>query len=94
MRGVDREGKIWYTNANAYIINIPIHQIGELVLNTANAEFVLSQMDPALLATNAPRNSPIIVITIVDVVNNNKVLGILSIMISRTLEEPESVVKK
>ena len=57
-------------------------------------EFIRSEMDPALFATKAPRNSPIIVITIVDVVNNNNVLGILSIIISRTLEDPDSEVKK
>jgi hypothetical protein len=51
-------------------------------------------MDPALFATKAPRNSPIIVISIVDVVNNSNVLGIFSIMISRTLEDPDSEVKK
>ena len=51
-------------------------------------------MDPALFATKAPRNNPIIIITIVDVANSNNVLGVLSIMISRTLDEPELVVKK
>jgi hypothetical protein len=51
-------------------------------------------MDPTLFATKAPRNNPIIIITIVDVANSNNVLGVLSIMISRTLDEPELVVKK
>jgi hypothetical protein len=94
VRGVDRAGKMGYANANTNIINIPIHQVGKLVLNTASAEFILSEMDPALFATKAPRNSPIIVIITVDVVNNNNVLGIFSIMISRTLEDPDSEVKK
>jgi hypothetical protein len=51
-------------------------------------------MDPTLFATKGPRNNPIIIMTIVDVANSNNVLGVLSITISRTLDEPELVVKK
>ena len=43
---------------------------------------------------NAPRYIPIILTIIVDVLNNRIVFGNLSIMMSLTLEEPESVVKK
>jgi len=41
-----------------------------------------------LPATYAPRKIPIIVTSIVAVVNSNKVFGTFSIIISRTLDEP------
>ena len=94
VKGVERAGKIGYTKANANIISIPTHQVGKLLLKTAKAELILSQKDPALSATKAPTYNPIIDTIIVDVVNNKTVRGIFSIIISRTLEEPESLVKK
>src|SRR6476660_4780753 len=75
-------------------MSIPIHHDGKLLLRTAENELTLSAIDPDLSAMNAPRYIPMILTIIVDVLNNRIVVGNLSIMMSLTLEEPESVVKK
>src|SRR5690348_3220556 len=75
-------------------MSIPTHHVGKLPLNTANAELSLSSTEPDLLATNAPRYKPIIVIIRVEVVKRRTVFGTLSSMMSRTSEEPLSLVKK
>ena len=92
--GVALAGKIWYTNANANIISIPIHHTGKLLLITANADVNLSVFDPILLLDAAPNNIPIIEIIMVAVVNSNTVFGIFSTRISPTLEDPVSLVRK
>jgi hypothetical protein len=76
------------------IIIIPIKKVGTLMLNIADADVNLSINKPALLAENAPRYIPINVIMIVDVVNNNMVLGNFSNIILLTFCDPALLVKK
>ena len=70
------------------IINIAIHHDGKLELNIAEIELNLSHMDPSLPATYVPRKIPITKAHIVAVVNNNRVFGTFSNIISLTLDYP------
>jgi hypothetical protein len=76
------------------IISIPTHHEGKLLLETARNEFSLSQAELGLPAKRPPIKRPIIVIINVEDVKSNIVLGSFSRIISLTLEDPESLVKK
>jgi len=92
--GVALAGKICSVNAKRNIIIIATHQDGKLLLNMAKIELILSQIDPLLAATKVPSKIPIIVTIIVEDVKSSNVLGTFSNIISLTLEDPASVVKK
>jgi len=92
--GVALAGKICSVKANRNIMIIATHHDGKLLLNMAKIELILSQIEPLLTATKLPKRIPITATIIVEDVNNSKVLGIFSKIISRTLEDPASVVKK
>jgi hypothetical protein len=64
------------------------------MLKIAEADVNLSTNEPLLLAEYAPRYRPMNVTMIVDVVNNNIVLGNFSRIIALTFCEPELLVKK
>jgi hypothetical protein len=92
--GVALAGKIWRVKANKNIIIIAIHQEGKLLLKMANIELDLSHIEPLLLATNVPNNIPMIIANIVDELKSSNVFGSFSSIMSLTLDDPESVVKK
>jgi len=92
--GVALAGKICSVKANRNIMIIATHHDGKLLLNMAKIELILSQIEPLLTATKLPKRIPITATIIVEDVNNSKVLGIFSKIISLTLEDPASVVKK
>ena len=81
-------------NAKRNIMIIATHHDGKLLLNMAKIELILSQIDPLLAATKLPNKIPITVTIIVEDVNSSNVLGTFSNIISLTLEDPASVVKK
>jgi len=91
--GVALAGKIWYANENRKIISIPIHHTGKLELMIAKLDVILSMAEPALLLEIAPRKIPMTEIMIVAVVNKRMVLGSFSKIISRTSDDPESLVR-
>ena len=74
--------------AKSKIINIAIHHEGKLLLNIAEFELNLSHQDPSLPATYVPRKIPITKAHIVAVVNNKRVFGTFSNIMSFTLDEP------
>jgi len=92
--GVALAGKICSVNAKRNIMIIATHHDGKLLLNMAKIELILSQIDPLLAATKLPNKIPITVTIIVEDVNSSNVLGTFSNIISLTLEDPASVVKK
>lgn len=92
--GVALAGKICSVKANRNIMIIATHHDGKLLLNMAKIELILSQIEPLLAATKLPNKIPITATIIVEVVNSSNVLGIFSKIISLTLEDPASVVKK
>ena len=87
-------GKICSVKANRNIMIIATHHDGKLLLNMAKIELILSQIEPLLAATKLPNKIPITVTISVEDVNSSNVLGIFSKIISLTLEDPSSVVKK
>ena len=92
--GVALAGKICSVNANKNIMIIATHHDGKLLLNMAKIELILSQIEPLLAATKLPNKIPITVTISVEDVNSSNVLGTFSKIISLTLEDPASVVKK
>src|SRR3954470_16141828 len=86
--------KYWIDKGKYEYHSIPIHQDGKLLLRTAENELTLSVIDPDRSDMNAPRYIPIILTITVELLNSRIVFGNLSIIMSLTLEEPESVVKK
>src|SRR5574340_925121 len=90
--GVALAGNIGYKNAKTKIISTQIHKTGKLLDIIANPDVILSSLEFTLLAATVPKNIPSTDTITVAVVKRSMVLGSFSSIISRTSDEPLSLV--